>query len=347
MCGKDAPDYPKEVMREQLALQEDLTDRFLTLGEEQQGWAREQWEQQYSLLKDVLGTQAEITQEQWENAKKDRARYEEKFQPIEDALIEEFQEFDTPERRALESGRSQAAVQQAFDAQRANAEQRLEAYGIDPSQTRSQALDLDARLQVAAQQAAQGNAARNRVEDVGRALRSEAINIGRGLPAQTATAVSQALQGGNSQVGNMNRTVQTGAGTLGTGGSFLGQAGGSIGQSMSGITNMYQGQLMGYDAGGGRFGALGDLAEIGAVGAGIWSGMEEGGSVPDEMGLPGPTDKHPVLLADDEYVVPANVVKRKGTDFFDKLREKADEQDQQENMQKGIPVDRRLLPGGY
>ena len=49
----------------------------------------------------------------------------------------------------------------------------------------------------------------------------------------------------------------------------------------------------------------------------------------DEGGNPQPiaaVDTVATMLAPDEYVIPANVVKAKGTDFFDKMKEKYSEQ---------------------
>lgn len=342
LCA-DAPDYPTAQMEQQIELSRELGNRYLELSEQQQGWAEDQWDQTYSLLQDTLGTQTSISKEQWENAKKDRARYEEKFQPLEDNLIQEFRDYDSPERRALESGRAQAGVQQAFDAQRRNAEKRLEGYGIDPSETRGQAIDAEARINAAAQMAGQGNQARKQVEQTGRALRADAINIGKGLPSQVAQSYGQAIQAGNSAMGNQTGAVASGANTMGTGSQFLSGAGGMNAQTMGGINNMYSGQLTGFNAQGTPMGLLGDVAgtALGAyVGGGgtFGGGKEEGGQVgnPADAAPPGPNDTEMTMLQPGEYVVPIDVVRRKGTDFFDKLKEKAAQQDAEEKEQMAM-----------
>lgn len=351
LCS-DAPDFPKAEFREQLEVQKELGDRYLKLSEQQQGWAESQWQDQLALLQDVLGTQTDIMQRQAVAGEEDRARYEQVYQPIEDDLVRDFLDFDTVERRNLESGRAQAGVQQAFDAQRRNAEQRLASYGVDPSQLRGAALDLDVRLQAAAQQAAQGNAARNRVEDLGRSLRAEAINIGKGYPSQVAGAYGQALAAGNSAVGNMNQTVGAGANTMGTGYQWAGMGNQMANQVQQGIYQGYQGQLAGFEAGGGALGALGGLAgqALGGWAAGGFAGFgSEGGGVvdPATMSQPGPSDTVPTMLEKGEYVIPEDVVRRLGTNKLDAMIAKERENTEQQGVKAGeMPRPDNMVPGG-
>jgi hypothetical protein len=325
MGGKSSPKAPD--YSEVAASQKHAADLQYKTGQEQLEWAREMWGEQSTLLNKVMDQQMGIAGEQWENAKKDRARYEEKFQPIEDNLIKEFQEYDSPERQAQAAGRAQASVQQSLDAQRENAQANLEAYGIDPSQTRSQAMDNSARVKAAAMQAGAGNQERQRVENVGRALRAESINIGKGLPSQVAGSYGGSLNASNSAMGNMNSTVNSGANSMGTNTQYQGLGNAST-QAQANTMNMgFQNELSAYNAGGGALGGLGQLGGM-AMGAYL-GGMEDGGEVPSPEaapagGLPpaGPTDTVPAMLAPGEYIVPAAVVKAKGTDFFDKLSEK-------------------------
>lgn len=324
--SNDAPDYPVEFMREQLAVSEAAGNRYLNLSEQQQQWAQDMWgEEMYPLLQEVYGAQSEVMNEQLSNARADRERYQSVYQPLEDDLIAEFQNYDSQERQNLEAGRAMGQVQQAFDAQRANSEQRLASYGIDPSQLRAGAIDMQARNRAALAQAQAGNAARQRVEDTGRSLRAEAINIGRGMPSQVAAAYGQTLNAGNSAMGNMNSTMGQGANMMGTGQGWGQMQGNQLGQTMSGINNMYSGQLAGYEASGSNMAALGNIAGQ-AFGAWAGSGFAEGGGAvglrdSDLSSTPGPNDKIPVTLAENEYIIPADVVVRMGTEKLDKLVE--------------------------
>jgi hypothetical protein len=328
--------------------------RYLDLSEQQQQWAESQWTDQLALLQDVLGTQTSIMEQRQADAEEDRARYEEKYQPIEDDLIKDFLEYDTAERRDLESGRAQATVQQVFDSQRRNAEARLASFGVDPSSLRGGALDLDVRLQAGAQQAAQGNMARNRVEDVGRSLRAEAINIGKGYPSQVAGAYGQALNAGNSAVGNMNATTASGANTMGTGYQWGGMASNTAQNVGSGIISGYGAELDAYNAGGGAMGALGGIAgqALGGWASGGFAkpkGWEEGGAVggPEDAGqAPGPNDTVAAVLEPGEYVIPEDVVRRLGTNKLDQMVAKEKEAITGVSEEAPPEPDVTMVPGG-
>ena len=268
-CGgaPDAPDYSQMA-----AASEKAADLAYMMGGKQLTWAKEMWAEQKALLDSVLGTQTAIMEENHINAMKDRARYEDNYQGAEDDLVEEFQEYGTDERMALERGRAAAGVQQAFDAQRDNAQRSLEQYGIDPSQTRSLAMDRNARVAMAAAQAGASNQAQARTEALSRSLRSEAINIGKGYPSQVAQSYGLALQSGNSAIGNMNATVASGASTMGTAQSWQGQGLQATNQQAN-IANMsYQNQAQAFqqkqDSGIGA--ALGQVA---GIAAGVMGGM--------------------------------------------------------------------------
>jgi len=316
-------------MDRQLDISERLGERFLDLSESRQAELQDLWENRMvPLLEQTTEQQTAVAAENLANAREDRARYQDTYQPLEDNLIREFQEFDSGGRRALEAGRAMGLAQQTFDAQRANAEQRLASYGIDPSQLRAGAIDMAARTRLALNQAAMGNQARNRVEDMGRALRAEAINIGRGMPSQVAASYGQTLNAGNSAMGNTSQAVGQNASMLGTPMQYGQMAGNQNAQTMQGINNMYSGQLAGFNSAPDPLGALGNIAGQ-AFGAWAGSGFAEGGGAVGALPLegsdlspvPGPNDNIPVTLAEGEYIVPKDVVMRMGTEKLDKLIE--------------------------
>lgn len=77
---------------------------------------------------------------------------------------------------------------------------------------------------------------------------------------------------------------------------------------------------IGYMAGGGTWGGVGNMM----AGRKIFA---DGGKVHEGAGkVDGPggpvDDKVPAMLSDGEYVIPADVVKAKGVEFFDKLKAK-------------------------
>ncbi len=367
--GKDAPDAPDmSAVAGAASAQADAAREAAGMAQktasEQLAWAKEQWADQKDMIGEVTDVQLPLMQAQvqmaqsgmnayismldmqqqvgWENHKnamQDRDRYERVFQPIEDDLVMEFMNYDTEGRRALEAGRAQADVSRAQDAQRKQSLMSLEGYGIDPSQTRSGALDASLRTQQAASQAAAGNAARELVADKGRALRADAINIGKGMPSQvsqsynTALAAGQGAQGAagqaQSQLGNTmsgiggNAAAWQGAGgmlgnSLGytnAANSFMGTGNQAIGQWGNTLNQGFQNEMSAYNANQ-QNSPWNTIAGIGGAAMGAF--LAEGGEVQG----PGGRDQVPAKLTHGEFIIPDDVVRRKGTEFFEKLIDK-------------------------
>lgn len=318
---------------------------------EQLAWAREQDGMNRQLLDRVLTGQEQIQNATQDNAEEDRARYENVYQPLENNLVNEFNSYDSPERREQERGRAMADVSTQFDAQRRNALQRLESYGVDPSQTRNAALDLGTRVQQAASMAGAANASDRATEQTGRALRAEAINIGKGLPSNVAASYGQSLQAGNSMVGNANQTTNTSGNATAGANSMLGTSIQGFGQAGNTMTQGFNNQMAQYNAN--QQATTGMLSAAGGI-AGMF--MADGGDVPGRTALdvdgmfesqPGPIDygegdgsgiddQVPIQASKGEYIIPADVVRIKGEEFFDRIVEKyhtpAEEQREDEHV---------------
>lgn len=338
MGGKDdAPDPPDFTELAQASVES--SEIWAEVQREQLIWAREQSAQAQEVLERVLDVQLPQLDAAFQQAQADRRRYEEVFQPLENNLIREFENYDTEQRREAEAARRIADVRTQFDAQRENATQRLADYGIDPSQLRSQALDLGVRAQEAAAGALSANQGREQVRQMGRALRGEAINIGRGMPAQVATAQGIVNQTGAGAVGNASTATSTGVNAL-QGALQAGQMSQQGLMNASNIQNSgYQNQLaatqMNNDNTRGTWDAIGGVA-----GAAMGMMMQDGGEVPQGAGspainVPGSTDNVPAVLTEGEFIIPKDVVMRKGTEFFDKLLEKYRDGGEYENKKQG------------
>ena len=177
-----APDYTPVASANEYA-----ADRAAEVSREQLQWARDQYAQDREVTQKYLDVMLPQMQREDAAAAADRRRYQSVFQPIENQLVKDANSYDTPQRRELEAGRAQADVAQTFDAQRRAAVAGLESYGIDPSMARAGALDRSARTAQAAVAAGAANVTRQNVENTGRALRGEAINLGRGEVGRDGT----------------------------------------------------------------------------------------------------------------------------------------------------------------
>lgn len=329
------------------------------LAREQYEWAKQAYAENKGVTDQVvesfLATQAETTR----NAQADRERYEDIFQPLEDDLAKDAQSYASEDRRELEMGRAQANVAQQFGAARVAAQRDLEAFGVNPGATRFAALDIGIRAQQAAAEAAAGNQASQMVDATGRALRSEAINVGRGYPGQVAGTYGTALQAGAQGNGQNLATTASGANTMGTGvqwgasannanagatGSYNGASNatsGAVSAMNTGYSNAAQQFKMNQENSSGWGSALGLVAGMGtklaaanmsAGGSLLFEGggavePPDGGAVPKQLSPSGgkAIDDVPARLNVGEFIVDADTVAFKGTEFFHKLKIKSRE----------------------
>ncbi len=307
------------------------------LGREQLAWAREQYYKDREVTDGIVAKSGAAMDANDATARADRQRYEDTYQPLEDDLVNDARSYATDERRDKDMGRAMSTVATQFDATRQAALQQLEGFGIDPSSTRYAALDIGTRAAKAAAMAAAGNQAAERVDAMGRALRSEAINVGRGYPGQVAAQYGTALNAGNQAVNSQLAATASGANTMGTGAQWTGMGNQSLGVWGNALTSGYNAQMAQFNANQNASSGWGSaLGLIGGIGLKAF-GLAEGGEVPDDTALEddgrmvppsaSPTrgkaiDDVPARLTVGEFVIPKEVVDFKGQEFFQNLIKK-------------------------
>lgn len=317
------------------------------LAQQQFDWARQRYAEDKAVTDRVVGSFLDTQRRNADAAARDRARYEDTFQPLEDELVRDAQSFATPERKALEMGKAEANVAQQFDAARQSAQRNLESFGVNPNATRFAALDIGLRTQQAAAMAAEGNRAAATTDATGRALRSEALNIGKGYPGQVAGTYGTALQAGTGGANGQLAQTASGANTMGTGTQWSTQGNQALTTWGNTLNTGYNNAMQGWQADQADWQGLGALA---GAGLGMLSGSKkpwifaaDGGPIPDEKlppsalpATPGgavPPQASPSsgIAVDDvnakltagEYVIPRDVVEVKGTEFFERLIQSA------------------------
>lgn len=343
------------------------------VAEKQLQWAKQQYWSDKKTTDQVVGQALAVQDINNRNAAEDRERYERIYQPLENELAREAQDYASPQRKAYEMGRAQADVAQQFAGARKAATDQLEGFGIDPSSTRYAALDIGLRANEAAARAGAGNMASDRVDNLGRAMRSEAINVGKGYPGQIAGTYGTALQAGNQGVNSTLATTATGANTMGTGPQWMSQANAGYGTAGNLLNMGFNNQLGAYNAAQGQSSGLGSaLGMIGGLGFRAL-GFAEGGDVPEdemmEMDTPAQEraegesphyvspalspsrgkaiDDVPARLNAGEFVIPKHVVEFKGEEFFHKLISNVDRAREKATQQSGAkPEMKQALPTG-
>lgn len=323
----DPPDYSGLVAQSEQAAQ-----YAFQISKDQLQWAKDQYAMDKQLSDEVVGKLVDSMDQQTEWANEDRARYENVYQPLEDQLAADAASFSTPERQQMEAQRDMASVSTQFDGAREAAQRELEGFGIDPSSTRYAALDLGTRQAEAAAKAGAGNNAVARIDAQGRAMRSEAINIGRGYPGQAAAAAAGANGAGTGAVGSNLGTTASGASTMGTGAQWQGAGMAGLNSAGNFLNMGYNNQLAGFNAGQNASSGWGSVLGLGAS-----LFMEDGGVVPREAiptgGGPVPASASPTqgIAVDDvpanltvgEFVIPKDVKEWLGEKHFHQLIEKS------------------------
>ena len=295
------------------------------LAKEQQAWAEKTYYDNKDVSDIVVDKALGALDRQEADAARARDRYQQLFEPLEEQLAYDADTYASPERQEFEAGKAEADVAAQFEQARKTAAERLEGYGVDPSQTRQGALDLGTRIAEAAAQASAGNQSRQNTEAVGRQLRSEAINVGRGYPGQIAASTAGAGASGNQAANTGLATTASGAQTMGTGMGWQGLGNNAIAGWGNILNAGYQNQMAQYNADQQSSSGFGGL--LGNVIGSFLPGFAEGGAIPEEEGTYLPEEMSPSggAIPDDipaeiegggpaqlnagEFIVPKDVVK--------------------------------------
>lgn len=122
------------------------------------------------------------------------------FWPLEDSIVKNANEYDTPARREAEAGKAVADVGLQIDGERQAMVRNQQRMGVNPSSGNSLAMNNQMSLAAASAKGAAATGARDKIETQGFARKMDAASLGRGLASAQATAASTATQAGNGAV---------------------------------------------------------------------------------------------------------------------------------------------------
>jgi hypothetical protein len=130
------------------------------------------------------------------------SRYNNLFKPVEDRMVKDAMNYDTPAAQAKAAAEAKADVMgNAAQSQQQNSRQ-MASMGIDPRSGRFAGVDRATDLSVALAGAGAQNAAREGVKATGMALREGVANFGKGATSTAAQQVGLSLNSGNSATAN-------------------------------------------------------------------------------------------------------------------------------------------------
>lgn len=275
------------------------------LAKKQFEWAKNVYNDNKATSKIVIDKALGMMDRQDMWAQADRKRYEDIAQPLQEQLASDAQNFNTPQRQEQEAGKAEADVAAQFNQARSAATDRLEAYGVDPSQTRQGALDLGTRIAEAAAQSSAGNQARDRTMREGWALRDSALNAFAGLPAQTMAEVAGSGQSGNQGVNTNLATTASGAQTMGTAPTWQQAGNQAIGMWGNILNTGFGNEMDRYKANQQNSSGIGSA--LGA-GAGLLTAfLADGGAIPDPSMAPPHPGAVPVEMSPSGGAIPDDI----------------------------------------
>lgn len=197
--------------------------------------------------------------------------YTNTYRPLEQKLVADAQNYDTPERRAAEAASASADVETSIAAQRGATMRAMERSGVNPASGKVMAMAGALDIGAAKAKAGAANAAMKTVEQQGYARRMDAANLGRNIASAQGTNASIASQIGAGAVGSANAGL--GAATSGQGILNSGYAGAQAG--LAGAANTYsqinQNKIAAGSSSNSLWGGLGSAAGmLGAAGIKQW-----------------------------------------------------------------------------
>lgn len=195
------------------------------------------------------------------------------FQPLQTQFASQAENYDSTDNQNQQAGAADADVANQFDSARTTAQQSLESYGIDPSQTRFGALDLGSQVQQAAATASAGTTSRLNTANTGLALEGQALNLGNNVASTSTGAAGSSASTGGSGINATTNEANVFGNLEGTPAQYEGLANNSNAGAASalnlGYNNALAGQQLQVQESGNNMSGIGSLvgaaATVGAI----------------------------------------------------------------------------------
>ena len=261
--GGDAPDTSR---------QDAVAEQMQKMSADQWAWVKEQYTQQAPAREAAARTAQQVAEAglssmnlQNQVVADYKADRDTTYRPMEQAFATEANTYDTAARRDAAASEAVADVGMQAEAARQAQTRQQQRMGVNPSSGKALALQGQMGLSEAAMKAGAANTARDKVETVGRAMKLDAINIGRNNASAQSTSAGLALnagQGATSAAVTPVNVAQSGVGMVQQG---LGTSLNGMGGAANIYTNSSNQQWQASQA---AASGLGDLLGAGMTAAG-------------------------------------------------------------------------------
>ena len=258
--GPDAPDTSR---------QDAVAEQMARMSEDQWNWVKDQYVSQAPTREAAAQTAQQVANAGLSSMNLQnhvvadyKADRDTLYRPMEQALVQEANNYDTKARRDEAAAEGVADVGMQAELARQAQTRSQQRMGVNPASGKALALSGQMGLAEAAMKAGAANTARDKVETVGRALKMDAINIGRGNASSQATSAGLALNAGSGATSAAVTPVNVAQSGVG----MVQQGLGTSLNGLSGAANIYgnSAQLRANAADNSGF-----MGALGAIGGGL------------------------------------------------------------------------------
>jgi hypothetical protein len=242
LCSSDPPDPDPQIGA--AALQNaNIAQQQLDLGKSQLAYNQQQAAWQQPLIQKIAQQDIATSDTNTARANDQWNQYKTMFQPVENQMVSDAMNFDSPAQQEKLAGQAAADVTKSYQGGLDSNQRNMERMGINPNSGRFAAINNETSLAQAKDTAGAMNNARQGAITQGMALRAGVANFGRNMPNTGLAADSTALNAGNSAVGNIaTGNATNNANTAAAQNWFGGATSASTAAGQLGL-GQYQGQL--------------------------------------------------------------------------------------------------------
>jgi hypothetical protein len=175
-------------------------DLSYKLGQEQLGFARQQYDEMKPLAQRVYDQQLQAQEEQMRQARDYYDYQTQTFRPLEQGLVADAQNFDTEAYRNQLAAKASQDAAQAFGLTQGMVARESERRGVNPNSGAAAGLQNQSTLNQAAMRAGGMNNARTQAENTGYARKLDVTGLGRNLAGASTAAYGAANASGTAGI---------------------------------------------------------------------------------------------------------------------------------------------------
>ena len=202
MCSSKPP-KPDPLIGQAAMSNAELAREMAGIAHDQLAWEKDRAARQDPLLEKIVNQQIESGDANADRAESQWQTYRDLFAPVEARMVQDANEFDSPERKERMAGEAAADVVRGYQGALESNQRAMERLGVNPNSGKFQALAQDINLGLAKDTAGAMNKARRDTELQGMAMREGAAKFGRNMPNTGLAADAASLNAGNSATDNL------------------------------------------------------------------------------------------------------------------------------------------------